>query len=51
MSISVRCVEDPPAARDDGAVTDEDTSVTVDVLANDSDPDGDLDSTTVRVGN
>ncbi len=49
VSISVRCVDDPPDASDDEAATDEDTSVTVDVLANDSDPDGDLDSTSVRV--
>jgi len=30
-----------PVAVDDDAVTDEDTSVVIDVLANDSDPDGD----------
>ena len=31
----------PPLAEDDDAATDEDVPVTVDVLANDSDPDGD----------
>ncbi len=31
----------PPVARDDSAMTPENTSVTIDVLANDSDPDGD----------
>jgi hypothetical protein len=31
----------PPVAIDDSAMTDEDTAVTIDVLANDSDPDGD----------
>jgi|GEM_PF-1797645 len=31
----------PPIANDDAAVTDEDVSVLIDVLANDSDPDGD----------
>ena len=31
----------PPTANDDTATTDEDTPVVVDVLANDSDPDGD----------
>ncbi len=31
----------PPEANDDSADTDEDSSVTIDVLANDSDPDGD----------
>jgi hypothetical protein len=32
----------PPVAADDSAVTDEDTVVSIDVLANDSDPDGDM---------
>ena len=45
----VLCEPDPPVAGDDEAATDEDKSVTIDVLANDSDPDGDLDSTSVRV--
>src|SRR5205085_1017978 len=31
----------PPVAVDDTATTDEDTAVTINVLANDSDPDGD----------
>lgn len=31
----------PPVAQNDTATTDEDTPVTIDVLANDSDPDGD----------
>ena len=30
----------PPVAQDDAAATDEDVAVTIDVLANDSDPDG-----------
>jgi PKD repeat protein len=34
-------VNDPPTAADDAAEMDEDTAVTIDVLANDSDPDGD----------
>ena len=34
-------VNDPPLAVDDAADTPEDTSVTIDVLGNDSDPDGD----------
>ncbi|WP_251329214.1 Ig-like domain-containing protein [Haloplanus pelagicus] len=34
-------VNSAPTASDDSATTDEDTSVTVDVVANDSDPDGD----------
>jgi hypothetical protein len=32
----------PPAAVDDTAATNEDTPITMDVLSNDSDPDGDL---------
>ena len=34
-------VNDPPVAGDDTASTDEDTPVTITVLGNDSDPDGD----------
>src|SRR5262249_28597131 len=33
--------DNAPVARDDAATTDEDTAVTVNVLANDTDPDGD----------
>src|SRR5207253_10172882 len=32
----------PPVANNDSASTNEDTPVTINVLANDSDPDGDL---------
>lgn len=35
------CVNNPPVARDDTAETNENESVLIDVLANDSDPDGD----------
>ena len=41
FTIVVESVDDPPQARDDAETTAEDTAVTVDVLANDSDPDGD----------
>ena len=41
VTIDVIPVNDPPAANDDIAMTDEDTAVTVDVLANDSDTEGD----------
>ncbi len=41
VQITVEPVNDPPVARDDGVRTDEDTPVTIDVLANDTDPDGD----------
>ena len=41
MVIDVPCPNDPPVAVDDSTSTDQGTSVTVDVLDNDSDPDGD----------
>lgn len=41
LVIAVEFVNDVPVAADDAATTDEDTIVTVDVLANDSDVDGD----------
>ncbi|SFR48576.1 cadherin-like domain-containing protein [Litoreibacter janthinus] len=39
--VSVGAINDGPVAGDDSDVTDEDTPVTVDLLANDSDDDGD----------
>lgn len=41
VTITVDPVNDPPVARDDAAVTDEDAPVTIAVLANDDDVDGD----------
>ncbi len=41
VSVSVECVNDAPVAEDDSAETDEDSPVTVAVLANDSDSDDD----------
>ncbi|OWT53398.1 Ig-like domain-containing protein [Candidimonas nitroreducens] len=41
LDITVDPVQDPPVATDDLVVTDEDTPVTGNVLANDHDPDGD----------
>ncbi|MEM6682440.1 MAG: Ig-like domain-containing protein, partial [Pseudomonadota bacterium] len=41
-TITIDGVDDLPSATDDTARTDEDTAVTIDVLNNDSDPDGDL---------
>ncbi|WP_298303488.1 Ig-like domain-containing protein [uncultured Erythrobacter sp.] len=41
VTVNVTPVNDPPAAQDDTATTDEDTPVTVPVLDNDSDIDGD----------
>ncbi len=40
-TVYVNAVSDEPVAMDDTAETDEDTPVTIDVLANDTDPDGD----------
>nr|MBA2720158.1 tandem-95 repeat protein [Chloroflexota bacterium] len=40
ITIAVDAVNDAPVAANDSATTAEDTAVTVDVLANDSDPDG-----------
>ncbi len=48
VSFTVDAVADPPVAADDSATTGEDTAVTVDVVANDTDPDGNLDPTTRR---
>src|SRR5207247_772384 len=40
-AVTVAPVNDAPAARDDSAANDEDNAVTIAVLANDSDVDGD----------
>jgi VCBS repeat-containing protein len=50
VAITVNPVADPPLANDDSATTSEDTPVTIDVAANDSDPDGDLDVTSTNTG-
>jgi hypothetical protein len=42
VSITVNPVADPPVANDDSASTSEDTAVTINVAANDTDPDGNL---------
>jgi subtilisin family serine protease len=42
VSVTVTAVNDPPVATDDSASTAADTPVTVDVLANDADVDGDV---------
>jgi VCBS repeat-containing protein len=46
VSVTVRPANDAPVARDDNAATPEDTPVTVAVLGNDSDADGDALSVT-----
>jgi large repetitive protein len=41
ISVTVTAVNDPPVAVDDSATLDEDSAATIDVVANDSDLDGD----------
>ncbi len=41
VNVTVTSVEDAPVAEDDTATTNEDTAVTINVLSNDSDGDGD----------
>ena len=48
VSITVNAVDDPPVASNDSPFTSEDVAVLVDVAANDTDPDGDLDPTTAN---
>ncbi|MNJ85101.1 hypothetical protein D3C87_25680 [compost metagenome] len=47
--ITVDPVNNPPVANEDTATTDEDTSIVIDVPANDTDPDGNLDETSVTI--
>ena len=52
VNITVNPVADAPVAQDDDASTDEDIAVTINVLENDTDPDGDtlsIDSSTFPV--
>ena len=46
ISVTINCANDTPSAVDDAAATPEDTPVTIQVLANDTDPDGDTLSLT-----
>lgn len=50
VNVSVTCVGDSPRPASDSASTTEDTPVSVDVLANDTDPDGDPLSLTGALG-
>jgi hypothetical protein len=50
VSITVTAVNDSPEAADDTAATSEDTFVEINVLANDSDPDGDTLSISAASG-
>jgi uncharacterized repeat protein (TIGR01451 family) len=49
VAITVQAVNDGPVVDDDAATTGEDTPVSIDVTANDSDVDGTIDPTTVSV--
>ena len=49
VPITVTPVNDPPVAADDAATTDEDVAIVVDVLTNDSDIDGALDTASLAV--
>jgi hypothetical protein len=49
VNITVTMHNDPPVALDDSAIVDEDDAVIIDVLANDSDPDGNLDPDSASV--
>ena len=49
VDITVNSVNDGPTAVDDSDTVDEDSSVTVDVLGNDSDPDDGLNPASVTV--
>jgi VCBS repeat-containing protein len=49
VTVTINGVNDAPTASDDAATTDEDQPVTIDVLANDSDPEGALAPSTVAV--
>ncbi|MFV9691260.1 MAG: Ig-like domain-containing protein [Desulfobacteria bacterium] len=49
VNVNVNPVNDPPVALNDSASTDEDTAVTINATANDSDVDGNLDPSTATV--
>ena len=50
VTITITAVNDPPTAANDSVKTKEDTAVTIKVLANDKDVDGDALSTAVATG-
>jgi hypothetical protein len=51
VTVTVTAGNQPPVANDDGATTEEETPVHVDVLANDTDADGMVDATTLTITN
>ncbi len=49
VTVDVVCVNDPPVANNDSGTTPEDTAITIDAAANDTDIDGNLDPSTTTV--
>ena len=49
ITVNAPTVNAPPVAANDTATTNKNTAVAVNVLANDSDPDGTLNATTVAI--
>ena len=49
VNITVNSVNDAPVANDDFTSTNEDTPVVIDVVANDTDSDGNIDPTSVAI--
>ena len=49
VTVTIGALNDAPVANDDSASTPEDTPVTIDASANDSDVDGNLDPTSAKV--
>jgi probable HAF family extracellular repeat protein len=49
VALTILPANDPPRLREDVTQTLEDTSVVVDVLGNDDDPDGEIDASTVEI--
>lgn len=51
VNVNVTVVNQPPVANDENVSTLQDTAITINVLANDNDPDGNLDPSTVTITN
>ncbi len=51
ITVTVNPVNDPPLATNDNVVTDEGVVVTFNVIANDTDPDGSINGSTVNLTN
>jgi hypothetical protein len=49
VSVTVSSIPDPPVAANDSVSTNQATPITINVAANDTDPDGDLDPTSVSL--